>query len=38
MTVIGNFTLFAAAWWIYRSTKTDDTENNPASAKAVKSE
>ncbi len=38
MTVIGNFTLFAAAWWIYRSTKTNDTEINPASAKAVKSE
>ncbi|MGB3640465.1 MAG: DUF2499 domain-containing protein [Rivularia sp. (in: cyanobacteria)] len=38
MTVIGNFTLFAAAWWIYRSTKTNETETNPPSAKAVKSE
>jgi len=38
MTVIGNFTLFAAAWWIYRSTQTNNTETNEASAKAVKSE
>ncbi len=38
MTVIGNFTLFAAAWWIYRSTQINDVETNPASAKAVKSE
>jgi len=38
MTVIGNFTLFAAAWWIYRSTKINDTEANEASAKAVESE
>ena len=38
MTVIGNFTLFAAAWWIYRSTQKNDIETNEAPAKAVKSE
>ncbi len=38
MTVIGNFTLFAAAWWIWRSTKTKDVENNPVSQNFVKSE
>ena len=38
MTVVGNFTVLAAAWWIYRSTKTGDRETNQESPKLVKSE
>ena len=38
MTVVGNFTLFAAAWWIYRSTKTGDRKTNEESQNLVKSE
>ena len=38
MTVVGNFTLFIAAWWIYRSTQINDTETKEASPNLVKSE
>jgi len=38
MTVIGNFTLFAAAWWIYRSTTNNNNQSKPASPNLVKSD
>ncbi|MBF2018073.1 MAG: DUF2499 domain-containing protein [Rivularia sp. T60_A2020_040] len=38
MTVIGNFTLFAAAWWIYRSTTKNNNQSKPTSPNLVKSE
>ncbi len=38
MTVVGNCTLFAAAWWIWRSTKTSENKTDEASPNLVKSE
>jgi hypothetical protein len=38
MTLLGNFTLWAAAVWIWRSTKSTETANDPVSSKTIKSE
>ncbi|NMF64694.1 DUF2499 domain-containing protein [Brasilonema octagenarum] len=37
MTLLGNYTLGAAAVWIWRSTKSAETANNPISTKTIES-
>jgi hypothetical protein len=34
MTVVGNFTLCAAAWWIWRSARQSDTSTTTKTAKS----
>jgi hypothetical protein len=38
MTVVGNFTLCAAAVWIWRSSRLTKTANNSFESKSIKSE